>query len=1071
MKRLLLTLITLILFGVSYSFAQTIFSGRVVDDKGLGLPGTSISVKGSPTVGTVTDIDGNFRISASSNAILVVQSMGFATQEVPAGTASLVKMQSAAKELNGAIVTALAIRREKRELGYSATTIGSDELNAGNNVSALSAIQGKTAGVNITSSTGGPGGSTRVVLRGEKSINGGNNALIVVDGVPINNSIRNAGRDTRSQIDFGNRGNDINPDDIESITVLKGPAAAALYGSIGANGAVMITTKSGKGKANNGKTSVSYSTSYYLSDPLKLPEFQNKYGQGDINGVVDDRRENFCWGLPFDGQLRPWGQAINGYQKVKPYSAQENNVKDFFNRGRTLENNVAIGSGNDKGSYFLSLNSLNNTGIIPNTFYNKYSVRLNANYNISDKLYSNINLNYINIYSRVEQSGQGNESVMDNLYQQPRDIPIPELKDLNDIFNSFGSVDKDGIAHYGYYGAYTVNPYFVVENVDNRIRTDRVLGNVNVGWKPNSNWNIFNRIGVDFVSDRITNKIGKYQLDPYDDFYFSGANPQLQTNNGGFFQSSGTSINFNNDLIANYNKQLSDDIGFNALLGANLNYSRATVLSGYIDNQTSGLVVPGFYNLNNGTGSPDIIDAYTDSRGYGFYSSIRADFRRQLFLELTGRNDWTSTLSFGNNNFFYPSATASWVFTETFKEALQNQNILSFGKIRGGYSSVGNGASAYNNNNSGYVPNTAVQTGFGTVKFPFSGVPGYTFQNSIGNPDLKPERTNANEIGLELALLKNRVTFEATYYNQLTTDQIVNVPTPPSTGFTSRVINLGDIRNKGIELAARLTPVSTRSGFKWELYGTYTKNKNEVERLPNGVAQISLGGISGLTATATVGKPYGAFYGSDLAFDSIGRVIVDTTTGNPQLGTNTVYKGTYQPRFSASWGTNLRYKGFQLNILFQTKQGGVFFSRTKDIMDFTGTAKETENRDPYIFPNSVIIDPNGSGKYIPNTTVKTEPYDYYVNIIPAGQHVVDASYVKLQEISLSYAIPEKWLKHSKFGGAQIGVFGNNLFIWTAEENKYSDPEMNSGGASNLQGFDFTSRPSLRNYGINLKVNF
>ncbi len=1069
MKRILLMLFALLFMSAGAIWAQTVITGRVLDEKGQGQPGAGVSVKGSPNIGTVTDIDGNFRLNAPSNAILVIQSIGYSTQEVPAGAAASVRLRTAARELNGAVVTALAIRREKRELGYSATTISSDDLNAGNNVSALSAIQGKTAGVNITSSTGGPGGSTRVVLRGEKSITNGNNALIVVDGVIINNSNRLTGRDERYQVDFGNRGNDINPEDIESVTVLKGPAAAALYGSAGANGAIMYTTKSGRGRVAGKNTNITYSASYTLSDPLKLPTFQDKYGQGDIDNVADDRRENFSWGYAYDDKNRPWGQVINGQQKVKPYSAQPNNVRDFFERGQTLENNLSLGGANDKASYYLSLNTLNNRGVIPFNFFNKYSIRLNSSVNVSEKVYSNVNVNYLNTYQRVEQSGQGDQGVLNNVYQQPRDIPIPELRRLDDPFNAYGTRDSLGVAHYGYYGAYTDNPYYVASTVDNRNRTDRVLGNATIGFRPSAHWDIFNRLGVDFVSDRATLKIPKFDLVPYDPFYFAGANPQKRTSQGGFFQGSNTALLINNDLIGNYTNQLSTDISFTGLLGANLQYSRQTALSGFIDNQTNSLVIPDFYNLNNGQGPATLTDQYFDQRQVGLYTSLRADFRRQIFLELTGRNDITSTLQTGNNSFFYPSVNLSWVFTETFKKAFENQNVLSFGKLRGSYSSVGNGAIAYQNNNAAFVSTTS-NTGFGSIKFPFNGTPGFTYQNTIGNPSLRPERTNAYEAGLELAFFKNRITFEGTIYNNLTIDQIVNVPTPPSTGYTARVINLGDVRNTGVELAARVTPVKTNS-FRWELFGTYTKNKGIVERLPGGVNQISLGGVSGMSVTATVGKPYGAFYGTDVDMDSMGRVIVDSTTGLPKVGAATVYKGTYQPRFIASWGTNLRYKGWSLNVLFQTKQGGVFFSRTRSVLGFTGTSAETEQRDDYVFPNSVYKGANGG--YVVNTDRTFHPYDYYSAVwqsVP-GRQITDASYVKLQEASLSYSLPESWLKKSFFGSLQLSVFGNNLFIWTPDENKYSDPEMNAGGASNLQGFDYISRPSLRNYGFSIRATF
>jgi TonB-linked SusC/RagA family outer membrane protein len=1069
MKRILFTLLMLLTVGLDAAWAQTVITGRVLDERGQGMIGAGISVKGAPSVGTVTDLDGNFRLSAPANATLVIQSIGYATQEVPAGAAGTIRMVPAAKELTGAVVTALAIRREKRELGYSATTISTDELNAGNNVSALSAIQGKTAGVNITSTTGGPGGSTRVVLRGEKSVNGNNNALIVVDGIPLSNGNRLAGRDERSQLDFGNRGNDINPEDIENITVLKGPAAAALYGSVAANGAIMITTKSGRGRAASGKTSVTYQSTYTLSSVLKLPEFQNKYGQGDVDNVADDRRENFSWGLPFDGKMRPWGQVINGQQRVKPYVALDDNVRNFFDIGKTWENGVQLGGSTDKGSYFLSLNALNNTGVVPDNFFKKYSLRLNTSLDLPNKMYSSLNVNYINSYSRIESGGQDESGVYDNLIQTPRDIPITESKDLTNIFNSYDTKDSLGITHYGYYGAYTDNPYWIASNVDNRNRTDRVLGSVVIGTRPNGHWDIYDRLGIDYVSDRVYAKQPKYSPVPWDPFYYAGSTPLGPKSNGGYFESNSNNLIAYNDIIANYNRQLSESFDFSGLIGQNIQFNRANVLSGSIDNKTNSLVVPGYYNLTNASGPPDVLNTLAETRAVGVYGSLHLGFKRQLFLDVTGRNDWSSTLAEGNRSFFYPSAAISWVFTDVLKNKIGDK-ILSYGKVRASYASVGNAAIAYQNNNPAFARAEAA-TAFGSVKFPFNGTPGFSYTNIIGNPSLRPERTNASEFGIELAFLRNRVTFEATYYDNLSIDQIQTVPTAPSSGFTGRVINLGDISNKGVELAARITPIKTRSGFTWEVFGTYTKNKNMVERLANGVQQISLGGISGMSVTATVGKPFGAFYGSDLLTDDKGRVIVDSTTGIPRIAPNTVFKGTYQPRFIASWGTNIRFKGFNLGLLFTTKQGGVFYSRTKSLMDFVGTSKGTERRDDYIFPNSVYEKTDGS--LVVNTDRNFHPYDYYTTVISnaQGQNIIDASYVKLQEANLTYTVPERWLKRTSFGGASVGVFGNNLFIWTPDENQYSDPEINAGGASNLQGFEYASRPSLRNYGVRLSITF
>lgn len=1068
MKRILLLLTVLVSIGSQAVIAQTHkLSGRVLDENGQPLPGATVVVKGS-NIGTVADDNGNFVINNVPNAgaKIKINYAGYSYAEADASSANVsIRLNPLAKELSGVAVTALAIRREKKELGYSSTSIGSDELNSGNQVNALSALQGKVAGANITSSTGGPGGSTRIVLRGEKTIAGGNNALIVVDGIVTNNGSRAIGS-SLSQIDFGNRGTDINPDDIENITVLKGAAAAALYGSAGANGAIMITTKSGKARKKD-KMEVMYSTDYTLSSVLKYPEFQHKYGQGDIYGIYDDRRENFSWGLPFDGVNRAWGQVINGKQMVKPYQDLADNVKSFYNTGTTWQNNVSLSKNLDKSSFFLSLNTLNNKGVTPNTFYDKYSIRFNGNIELSPKVYAVANINYININSRAEQMGQGNGGVWNQLLQTPRDIPIWELKQLDNPFYAMDYTDAQGTKRYGYYGAYTRNPYWVAENFDNRAKTDRVLGAVTIGWKPNSNWNIYNRAGADITSDRFYQKTPKYFFQPFDAFYGAGtASSQNQSLAGGYFEQTVNTTTFYNDLIAAYSKKLSEDVSFDGMLGANASATTSNSLAANIDPTTNGLVIPGYYNFGNAVSPVTVTNSLSQIRSVALYGSAKLGYKNQLFLEVTARNDKNSTLNPYTNSFFYPSVSGSWIFSETFKEKMVNSR-LSYGKVRASWASVGNGApNAYLTNPAAFATTTS-STGFGSVKFPFNTVPAFSLGNTIAN-QLRPARSLSSEVGVELGFFKDRIFFEATYYKSYTYDQIISVPTAPSSGFTSRTINLGDVANKGLEMALRFTPVHTKSGFKWDVNATYTRNRNEVLSLADGVSRVTIGGFSGMEIAAAVGKPFGAFYAIDNQTDANGYTIVDPNSGLPKPTTNSVYKGSYQPRFMASLGTNLSYKGFSLNVLFDTKQGGVFFSRTKDIMEFVGTSANTGNRDEQIFPNSVYLDANGNS--VANTT-KYTPYDYYTSVAPNGTHVLDASYIKLREASLGYTLPAKLMKKTGFSSAKVSLFGNNLFIWTSKENKYADPEVNTGGNSDEQGLDFSARPSLRNYGISLKVTF
>jgi TonB-linked SusC/RagA family outer membrane protein len=1097
MKKMLLLFMILIALGAQAVFAQDrVIRGRVLDETGQGFPGAGITVKGTQT-GTVTDISGNFSLEAPSgtNITLVVQAVGYGTQEVAAtGGSVTVHLTSATKELQGAVVTALGIKREKRDLGYSATTLSNQDLTVANNVSALSSLEGKVAGANVTTTTGGPGGSVSVVLRGNKSLTGSNQALIVVDGIIINNYDRTVSSlglssafNELSQVDFGNSGNDINPEDIQSLTVLDGPAAAALYGSEGANGAIIITTKSGSTQAGKNKIHVTYKGTYSLSDILKYPTLQNEFGQGSLYGQGDyigNPSSNFSWGAPFNGELKPWGQIINGEQYVKPYSAVPNNVKDFFNHGKTGDNYVSVSGGNDTTNYFLSLDAMNNTGVVPNTFYNKYNIRFNANTQLTHTIYSSISFNYIDIYSKAENQGQSPGSVYEALYQTPRDIPIVALN--NGSLYSSMNTNAGGVPSYGYYGAFTLNPYYLADSYNNYDKVDRLIGGITLGIRPvNSNLNIYDRIGVDVAADRTTFEGPVLNTSafpqtlnyaPYNANYLPGIYAEFPHITQGYLvQNDANNMQINNDLIIDYAKNLSDKISIDALAGANQRIINSTSLIDEIDPTTNTLVIPGFYNFTNAQGAVQALNGVSQYREVGIYGDFKANYEKKLFLEVTGRNDWTSTLAPGANSYFYPSVGGSWVFTEGWNNNF-TKNILDFGKIRASFASVGEDAGAYLNNSPGYVRST-VSSAFGSVVFPFSGVPGYQITNSLGDTSLRSERTSSNEIGTDLSFFKDRLSVSFTYYSSLTIDQIATIPVATSSGFAFETLNVGNVTNKGEEVSVRVTPISTKTGFRWDLFGTYTHNVNDVVSLANGTSQIVIGGLSNEAVVAQVGKPYGSFYGTDLLRDPKGQVIVNPSTGLPETTPNPVYGGSYQPRFIASWGTDLSYKGFSLHVLFTCKEGGVYYSETKSILDFAGNSEETttNGRNPYVFPNSVVASTNAAGvtTYTANTT-KFLPYNYYTQIIgqAPNQDLVDASYIRLSEAAFYYSIPDRWVKHTPFGKLEVGLYGTNLLLWTPKSNQYDDPEENStGGVTNEQGFNFLGRMSMRTYGVSLKVVF
>jgi len=1075
MKRLCLLFVLLLSAGIQV-FAQNTHTatGKVTDEKGQGYPGAGVTLKGTHT-GTVTDVNGDFMLDVpDGDNIFVIQAVGYQTAEVrEADQAVNVKLQVKSKELEGTVVTALAMNREKRELGYNTTTVNAEELTAGQNSSALTDLQGKVAGADITSSTGGPGGSTRIVLRGEKSILKDNNALIIVDGVITNNYDRTLANPL-SQVDFGNGANDIDPDEIESITVLEGPAASALYGAAGANGAVMITTKAGKHNTSGKKSKmdITYKATYTQSDILKYPQMQSQFGQGAIyTGPVDDRGDNFSWGPAFDNQLKPWGQVIDGKQQVKPYSFEPNNLQQFYNHGNDLNNFVSLSGGNDLSTYYLSINSVNSDGVTPNTFYNKYSVRFNATTQLSNNFYSSINVNYINSYSRVEQSGQGQGGVLQSLLQVPTDIPISQLKNLNSKFNSMDYIDTAGIHRYGYFGAYSPNPFWVADYYDNRDKTDRVLGDFKIGYKK-GDFNVFERVGVDGTDDVSSYKTPQINSQSADQSIYYPSYPVINT--GGYQQNNYTGLRAYSDLIGTYTHTLSENFGMTALVGNNVTMIHDETLNAYINPASNGLVIPSFYNFTNNQGPVYVTNPVLDHRTYAMYADVKFNYQRELYLDLTGRNEWSSTLAPGNNSYFYPGANAAWVFTERLHGNFKDK-VLDYGKVRIGTAGVSSDALPYANNPAGYTQ-APIATGFGNIQPPFNSVPAYSIGSTFGASTLKPELTREYEVGADLSFLKDRIVTSFTYYNDFTHNLITAIPVPPSTGYSSEYTNVGDISNKGEELSIRGTPISTKYGLKWDIFGTYTHNVNDVESLNGGVSQLAVGStFQGMAIVAAVGHPYGTFYASDITYWN-GHAVVDPTTGLPVPTSKPVLRGSFLPKFQASWGTDLSYKGLKLHALFVTKQGGQFYSENKALMDFLGSAPETvaNNRNPYVWQNSVY-QVGTTNNYLPNTT-KFSPYNYYANEIgqndlPA-QALVNASYIKLQELSLGYKIPQKYYKNTIFGSLEAGLFGNNLILWTAKSNKYDDPEETSSGAiGNAQGFNYNARPSLRNYGAYIKVMF
>lgn len=1051
-KKLLLSLLFLGCI-MQQTWAQTVTGTVRAAADNSPLPGVNVLVKGTAN-GTTTDADGAYNIQTPGGATLVFSFIGFASQEIAVQNRSTIDLQLSedVTSLTEVVVTANAIEREKKSLGYAVSEIKNEELTKGKDRSVLNSLQGKVAGVLIQNASGSPGSSTRVVIRGGTSITGNNQALFVVDGIPIDNSSFGTGDNLNNQVDGGSRANDINPEDVESVTVLKGPTAAALYGSRASNGVILITTKSGKGAAARGKKAeITVSSSYTFEDILRLPEFQNEYGQGGRK--QPDYRENFSWGPRFDGQVRPWGQEVDGQRRVKSYAGLSDNVEEFFDLGHTFTNNVSVAGGSETASYYASFGKLEQKGVLPSTGYDRTSVKVSGSTQLSNKFSSSASVNYIRSQGDLSVQGQGS-SVYDQVVQTPRDISLLELKDYRNKFNDLN----------GYYSPYTTNPWFLLNEDFYKNTVERVLGNVQLSYKPLDWLDVTYRIGTDVYTDKRRQATAIRQVSA------SSENSLFSTPNEGRYEESTYNVReVTSDLIVTAKKDLSESLALTVLLGHNVRQRSAESQI----STASELVIPGFYNLANVNGAYTSSNTESLRRLYGVYGDVNLAYRNFLFLGITGRNDWSSTLPKSNNSFFYPSINTSFVFTDAFNIG---GNVLSYGKIRASAAQVGNDAEPYQL--SSVFVQGAIDDGFDNtdLRFPFNGVPGFEYGNRIGNPDLKPEITRSYEVGLDLSLFKERISLEATYYNNLSRDQIINIPVPTSSGFLSKTINAGEISNQGIEVLLRVTPVIVND-FRWDLSLNYTKNESRVEELFGDVTQVQIGiSLNGASLVAQLGQPYGSFFVNAARRDPQGRVVVDGETGQPLLDSESRIIGNIQPDYIAGLTNTFTFKGLSLSVLFETKQGGTIYSRTKDLQEFVGTSPNTllNDREPFVIPNSVIeVSP---GVFEPNTAVTADAQDYWTDQSINSNNLLDATYIKLREVALSYNLPKSLYDKSPFGNIQVGLSGRNLWLWTPSENTFIDPEVSSFGngttaQNNTQGYEYGTLPSLRSYGANVRLTF
>ena len=1035
--------------------AQTKVSGTVLSQEdGQPIIGAAVKVDGTST-GMLTDVNGRFSLTLPEGKNqLTISYLGYQSKTVTAKNGMRVFLASDSQVLQDVVVTAMGIKRSAKALGYSATAVDGDKIAAARTADIMSSLQGKVAGVQISSSASDPGSSNSVIIRGISSLSGTNQPLYVIDGVPMNNSAVYSNDGLNSGYDFGNGANAVNPDDVENMTILKGAAATALYGSRAANGVILITTKSGK-KQEKG-LGIEYNGGLQWEQVMRLPQMQNDFGMGWNGDKTDD--ENGSWGPRFDGSTLRFGTVYNNSQQIKSYLPIENNVKDFFDTGFRYSNSLSFNGATDKSDYFVSFSQIKDDGIIPTDAdsYQKYTFSARGTHKVKALTFSS-SLNYAYQKNNFVQTGQGFENMYNSIMQTPRDIAIVELKDLDNPFNTPGY----------YYTPYSVmNPYYILNNHLNENESERFYGKFQMDYDFLKWFKLTYRVGLDTSTAHHHIGIPNYaSLFPNTPNWES----ELKSQTGKTSRKTTRRREINQDVMLTFDMPI-NDFNINAVVGFNGNERRYS----YMFTETTNLTIPTYYNITNSAEIPKIEEYQWKRRLYGVYAQAEVAWKNQLYLTLTARNDWSSTLPKENRSFFYPGMTVSYLFSELLKEKTP---WLSFGKLRLAWGKTGNDASVYMTDPY-YVQGLFDSSGWAESKFPFSktGTNAYTVGNVLGSNTLSPEMTTETEVGVQLAFFKNRISVDATYYNRNSDKQITRLSTDAASGYTAQNVNLGKIRNRGVELLVTVVPVRTKD-FEWSLTWNYTKSDNKVIKLPEEMnGRASIYGFSGGTGLYAIeGDEMGVFEAYVAKTNDEGKIIVDKN-GLPQNTDELVKIGSINYDYMMGIGNSLRYKDFTLSFDFDIRQGGLMFSRTHDITYFTGNAMQTtyNDRNPFIVPNSVKK--NADGTYSENDIplYGTTLYNYWDNgaVAMGSGSLVSKSYVKLRQVVFGWNVPSKWLAKTPLTGVRFSIFGNNLLMWTPSSNTFIDPEASSFG-NDLEGNfgEYSSNPSSRKFGFNVNVKF
>jgi TonB-linked SusC/RagA family outer membrane protein len=1058
MRKLLLLTAGVLLVCTGLFAQKTTINGKVIDDKGITIPNASVKIKGSKA-GAIADNDGAFILNISPGTKLVISASGYKDKEVDASDNMTVTLELENKTLSEVVVTAQGIRRRPKELGYSLAKVSNAELTVGRAPTVAAGLSGKVSGLLIVNANNSVDPSVKFNLRGYRSMSGNNDALIVIDGLP-----QPPGSSTMFNL--------LNPNDIESITVLKGGQAATLYGSQGVNGAIIITTKRGQ----KGRLKVSYSSSYNVEKINIMAEFQDKFGSGShyatsfgaagykpnyLDRLKDNWRsyENQQYGDAYDGSLRPAGRILeDGSVLMLPYAAIKGIREDIWNTGYTLNNQVSFSGGNDFSTFYLSAENNASEGIVPGDKVNRTGMRF-----ASSQEYGNFKIGFSGNYVQARYN-RTTFNFYDESINQAAHIPLPDLRDWRN--NKFANPN-------GYYNDYYSNPYFRLDNYRTRYQDANFNGTLELTYKITPWLSVFNKFSAmnnvrtrkSTVGQFFHSTWAKSQAKvpaPWDQGDGSGITRALTDLQGSVSDESTTQNLLNNELQLLINKNF-NDFNLKGIVGVN-GYNRKTK---GVDVNSSSIVVPDVYNVSNRRGELGGGESNTEERKYGYYGDAQVGWKDMVFVHGTIRHDATSRFykrdrDYSQYAYTYAGIDVSAVITELIP-SLKN-NVLGYAKLRGGYNKNGN-------DNIGLYGLDPIYSNAGG--FPYGNTVGISVGNTLPDANLTPEFVRTLEFGGEFQLFNNKLNIDLTYYTQRSEDQVLTVAIPSTTGFSNLTLNVGETKNWGYEADVKIQLIK-KARLQWDLVLRGSINENKVVELYPGVSQFLVSGYSYAGTYVIQDMIYPTLKATSYIRDSLGRVVVNQATGYPLTTGPLKEMGRVTPKYMLGAGTNISFAGFSLATNWEYRGGNVMFSDLGRQMTFTGSGKWTENRAPHIFPNSAYLDA-GTGKYVANTTMTREAeYGLWVDNyrLISENFVAPAWFIKLRDINISYSIPEKWISKTKvLGSATIALFGRNLVTIKDEKNMFADPEFSftTGNGVGINNTDQT--PPVRQYGVNLIVNF